>query len=202
MDPSERFEILSRTFSNPTKWGIILLLLENYKMTVTQMEEYLGVSRSNIYHFTGQMLSDGILNEPEIVPKKNYVEKYYTLNVDMLEFKDEDWEVGFNKMGVDELRLMLSSALLGYSMDLKSHAERLSKASDEEILELKDWLGKAPTSLLYSTMSPQGVEEARRLLNNMTGELVESSKKRGKQEGKDVAKLIVVFLPFLKRKIP
>ncbi len=198
MDPLERFDIISKTYSNPTKIGIILLLLENNRMTVTQMEKYLGVSRSNIYHFTGQMVADGILNEPEVVPKKNYVEKYYTLNVDMIEFKEEDWEEGFNTMSIDALRLMLSSALLGYSMDLKFHAERLSKASDEEILRLKEWFNETPSSLLYSTMSALGAKEAKRLLTRMTSELMEGSKKRNEKDSEDVAKLIVVFLPFLK----
>lgn len=198
MDPLERFDIISKTYSNPTKIGIILLLLENNRMTVTQMEKYLGVSRSNIYHFTAQMVSDGILNEPEVVPKKNYVEKYYTLNVEMIEFKEEDWEEGFNTMSVDALRVMLSSALLGYSMDLKFHAERLSKASDEEIIRLKDWFYEMPFSLLYSTMSSMGTKEAKRLLSTMTKELMESSKKREEKDGEDIAKLMIVFLPYLK----
>lgn len=198
MDPLERFEIISKTYSNPTKFGIILLLLENHRMTVTQMEKYLGVSRSNIYHFAGQMVSDGILNEPEVVPKKNYVEKYYTLNVDMIQFKEEDWEEGFNTLAVDDLRVMLSSALLGYSMDLKFHAERLSKASEEEILKLKEWFNESPYSLLYSTMSAIGTEDAKRLLSKMTKELIEGSRNRKKDDSEDVTKLMIVFLPYLK----
>ena len=198
MEQKGDFEILSKTFSNPTKLGIILLLTEHEKMTVTQMAKYLSVSRSNIYHFVAQMVSDGILNEPEIVAKKNYVEKYYTLNARMIEFSEEDWEKGLNKMSVDELRSMISSALLGYSMNLKLSAEQISQASDDEIGKVRDWLLNMPSSLLFSTMRMSTVQNIRKHLESLSEELIRSSKEHEGEDSKDVARLNIVFLPFLK----
>ncbi len=198
MEQKGDFEILSKTFSNPTKLNIVLLLTEHERMTVTQMAQYLSVSRSNIYHFVAQMVSDGILNEPEVVAKKNYVEKYYTLNTKKIDFSEEDWEKGLNKMSVEELRSMISSALMGYSMNLKLSAEQISQTSDEEMQKLRDWLLNMPATLMYSTMRMSTVQNIKKHLQALSDELERSSKEHEGEKSKDVARLNVVFLPFLK----
>ena len=197
MEQPGHFETLSNTFSNPTKFGIILLLTEHERMTVTQMAKYLKVSRSNIYHFVAQMVSDGILNEPEVVPRKNYVEKYYTLDTKMIEFNEEDWEKGLNNMGVEELRSMISSALMGYSMSLKLTAEQVSHAGNDEVARIREWLLDMPASMLYSTMRISTAGNIKKHLLSLSGELISSAKEHEEDESKDAARLMIVFLPFL-----
>ncbi len=198
MEQKGDFEILSKTFSNPTKLGIILLLTEHERMTVTQMSQYLSVSRSNIYHFVALMVSDGILNEPEVVANKNYVEKFYTLNTKMVEFSEEDWEKGLNKMSAEELRSMISSALMSYSMNLKLTAEKISQSSDEETMKVRDWLLNMPASLIFSTMRMSTVQNIKPHLASLSEELMRSSQEHEGEESKDVAMLNIVFLPFIK----
>ena len=81
MDQNQRIETLLSAISNRTKLSIITLLVRRKRMTVTQMSKLIGTTRSNLYQTIGDLVSSGIINGPEAVVNRNYVEKYYTLNV-------------------------------------------------------------------------------------------------------------------------
>lgn len=197
MDQPDRYEVLSRTFSNPTKFGIILLLAEHERMTATEMSKHLDVSRSNIYHFVAQLVEDGVLNEPEVVPRRNYVEKYYTLNEEMLESSDMNlWRQKIEVASLDEIRDLVSSALLGHSMNLKISAEQIKHASESDMKKLKKWLLEKRTWVTYATMRSSRTEAIDSRLSAVTEELVNvpPEKDEGSIPG---GKLLLVFLPVL-----
>ena len=151
MKKEERLQRLMDSYMNNTKMSIILLLAEAKKMTVTQMAKHIKVSRSNLYHFVSQLVDDEILNKPEVVPKDNYVEKYYTLNESL--FKEEQWneiEKSFETLGPGEVRSILSSFLLGQSFNLKMLAEKILVSGDDELLKIKESLMSGEAFLGYS----------------------------------------------------
>ncbi len=82
------YERFSRSFQNPTKLSIMLLLTQNKRMTVTQMSDYIHVTKASLYQSIAELVNDGFVSEPEVQVKKNYVEKYYRLNT--LAFKAID----------------------------------------------------------------------------------------------------------------
>lgn len=198
MPQQDNYEIMSSTFSNPTKMGIIMLILEKGKMTVTEMAKYLPVSRSNLYHFVGQMVADGVLNEPEVVPKKNYVEKYYTINLEMFgSVSQEEWASRIRSMPPAELRSLLGSALMGYSMTLKIAADQVYQSTDEDSEKLKDWLLTNDGVLSYSSLSRKSTEIVVDGLNSLFKNLIQADRSSAGEE--EISRFLVVFLPYLKR---
>lgn len=202
MVQSDTYEVLSAAFSNPTKMSIIMLLVENERMTVTSMAKYLDVSRSNLYHFVAQLVADGILNEPEVVPKKNYVEKYYTLNREMFASMDPDELVKqVKRLTPSEIRTLLGSVLMSYSMSLKLAADEIYQSSDEESENLKEWLLTKPAWLSYSALGESTSAIVEEHLKTLLEALLEGAANERTAHEEEISRFMIVFLPFLKRSI-
>jgi DNA-binding Lrp family transcriptional regulator len=121
------------SFRNQTKLSIIIVLLQNGKMTATQMSKIIGTSRSNLYQNLKEMVEDGILREPETRVKKNYVEKYYYPNTQLLEgFSVKQQEDLLNRKSPEELREYLISGINSEILRLKIMAREIEMKSDEE----------------------------------------------------------------------
>lgn len=194
-----RYEVLSNAYRNPTKFSIVLLLAEHERMTVTQMSRYISVSRSNIYHFVSQLVEDGILNEPEVVPKKNYVEKFYRLNQQLFESVDpEEWRKMLRRMKLIDLRGLLSSVLMGYSLVLSMAAERVARSSDDDIKRMMDSMLSEPTwSLSYSVVGSRTANRLRPVLRKLNDEMVQSSEPTEESKSDQLTSLLVVFMPMI-----
>ena len=197
MEQDDKFEVLVNSYRNPTKFSIIVILAEQGKMTVTQMSEYISVSRSNLYHFVSQLLEDGILNEPEVIPKKNYVEKFYSLNEELFKATDyERWGELLKSKSLEEIRGLSSSILLGYSMMLNMAANRFAHSSDEETAKLKDWLtSEMPWCTTYSLLSRKSTDSIAPAVKALNDTL--SATSEDTEDRQHFSRLLVVFLPFL-----
>ncbi len=197
MEQDDKFEVLVNSYRNPTKFSIIVILAEQGKMTVTQMSEYISVSRSNLYHFVSQLLEDGILNEPEVIPKKNYVEKFYSLNEELFKASEyERWGELLKSKSLEEIRGLSSSILLGYSMMLNMAANRFAHSSDEETAKLKDWLtSEMPWSTTYSLLSRKSTDSIAPAVKALNDTL--SATSEDTEDRQHFSRLLVVFLPFL-----
>lgn len=197
MDLEDQYEILSDAYKNPTKFSIIMLLMENKKMTVTEMSRHINVSRSNLYHFVAQLVNNKILNEPEVRPKKNYVEKFYSLNLKIFEsVVPEGWSKHFQKLSKDDLRNILRSFLIGQSLNLKILAEKVMRAKDDDIDRLKEAMlgGEALTS--YSVISGKTIERIKPQIRNILKEL-DNDESQSEQSGSGSAyRLLVLLLPY------
>lgn len=200
MEQDSKYEALVNAYRNPTKFSIIMLLAEQGRMTVTRMANYVRVSRSNLYHFISQLVEAGIVKPPEIVPKKNYVEKFYSLNEELFERTDSDqWEDMLKSKSLDEIRDILSSVLMGYSMILNMTANRIAHSSDKESEILKDWLmHELPGCTSYSLLSRKSTELIAPAVKNLEDTL--HSIPVDRNDRINFSRLLVVFLPFLEGK--
>jgi len=194
-----RYEILSDLFRNPTKFRIIMLLTEQERMTVTQMSKVIKVSKSNLYHFISQMVQQGLVLEPEVIPKKNYVEKFYRLNEDMFRAEDpKEWEKILLGATNNEIKEVVSSVLMGYSMTLSFIADRVANSDDSEGENLRKWLiEQTPYTLTYSVMSKKTTTKVKPILRQLRQALIESGEDGGSTFNTSVSRLLVVFLPML-----
>ncbi|MCL5804118.1 MAG: ArsR family transcriptional regulator [Candidatus Thermoplasmatota archaeon] len=194
-----RYEILSDLFRNPTKFRIIMLLTEQERMTVTQMSKVIKVSKSNLYHFISQMVQQGLVLEPEVIPKKNYVEKFYRLNEDMFRAEDpKEWEKILLGATNNEIKEVVSSVLMGYSMTLSFIADRIANSDDSEGENLRKWLiEQTPYTLTYSVMSKKTTTKVKPILRQLRQALIESGEDGGSTFNTSVSRLLVVFLPML-----
>ncbi len=194
-----RYEILSDLFRNPTKFRIIMLLTEQERMTVTQMSKVIKVSKSNLYHFISQMVQQRLVLEPEVIPKKNYVEKFYRLNEDMFRAEDpKEWEKILLGATNNEIKEVVSSVLMGYSMTLSFIADRIANSDDSEGENLRKWLiEQTPYTLTYSVMSKKTTTKVKPILRQLRQALIESGEDEGSTFNTSVSRLLVVFLPML-----
>lgn len=194
-----RYEILSDLFRNPTKFRIIMLLTEQERMTVTQMSKVIKVSKSNLYHFISQMVQQGLVLEPEVIPKKNYVEKFYRLNEDMFRAEDpKEWEKILLGATNNKIKEVVSSVLMGYSMILSFIADRVANSDDSECENLRKWLiEQTAYTLTYSLMSKKTTTKVKPILRQLWQALIESGEDDVSTLNTSVSRLLVVFLPML-----
>lgn len=131
----DKYDLLIDVLGNTTKMSILLLLSRKKKLTVTQMARSIRVTRSNLYHFAGEMVKDGILAEPEVVVMKNHIEKYYSHNPVFWKGLDPAEQDRRLKEGLtpEEGRKLLRSTFLSLSIQYRMYADEFANATDEEM---------------------------------------------------------------------
>jgi DNA-binding Lrp family transcriptional regulator len=198
MSPN-RYEILTEVFRNPTKFRIILLLSEHGRMTVTDMAKLVRVSRSNLYHFIAQMVKDGIVKPPEVIPRKNYVEKFYRLNDEMFKAEEmKEWEKLLRIASPKEIKETVSSILMGYSMILSFIADRISASEGDAVEQLRNWLiEETPYTLSYAVMSKKTSSRINPILKELWKALSDETEKDDDSDSNAWSRLLLVFLPML-----
>ncbi len=198
MSPN-RYEILTEVFRNPTKFRIILLLSEHGRMTVTDMAKLVKVSRSNLYHFIAQMVKDGIGKPPEVIPRKNYVEKFYRLNDEMFKAEEmKEWEKLLRIASPKEIKETVSSILMGYSMILSFIADRISASEGDAVEQLRNWLiEETPYTLSYAVMSKKTSSRINPILKELWKALSDETEKDDDSDSNAWSRLLLVFLPML-----
>lgn len=197
MDIEKRFNLMFDTYKNQTKFNIILLLLEHEKLNVTQMGKYLGVSRSNLYQTVSQLVKDGILKKPVVVTRKNYVEKYYSLDHDFFNSLELPQILDqITTMTVEETRAIFRAFLMGHTFNLALISEKISQASDEQVLELRDALARQDAVMLYSVHHTENYPGVGKNLKGILDELERNSKLKQAEKG-PLMRLMILALPFI-----
>ena len=141
MEQNQRIETLLSAISNRTKLSIITLLVRRKRMTVTQMSKLIGTTRSNLYQTVGDLVSSGIINGPEAVVNRNYVEKYYTLNESLFqELDSEVWSRRLQSLSEDQSREIVVSFLLSQSMNLQIIAQEIQMSPEKASPRIKELL--------------------------------------------------------------
>ena len=199
MEQPDMYRKMTNLYSNPTKMSILLMLSEYGKMTVTQMSKYVDVTRANLYHSVSQMVNDGFLNEPEVKLKKNYVEKYYTINEEVFgSFDPRAWEEHLAKLTVQELRIMLSTSMAGQSLLLKMASERIADAEPEQIEHIREMFIKGRAWMSYSVMSRKSTEKVSEYINKIIEVLSTSEPDaNASRADRELTRLLIVFLPLI-----
>ncbi len=198
-----RYEILLEAYRNPTKFRIILLLSEHYRMTVTDMAKSVKVSRSNLYHFIAQMVKEGIVKPPEVIPRKNYVEKFYRLNEEM--FKAEEikgWEKLLLSATAEEIKETVSSILMGYSMILNIIADRIAASGDDDTESLRKWLiEQTPNTISYAIITKKTSNRIDPVLKELWSAFSVETEADDSKDSAAWSRLLLVYLPMLGKKI-
>ncbi len=154
MEENQQIERLMSALSNRTKLSIITLLIRRKRMTVTQMSKLTGTTRSNLYQSIGDLVRSGIINEPESVIRKNYVEKYYTLNEPLFrELDSERWAARLQSLSDDQSREIVVSFLLSQSMNLQIMAQEIQMSGENVSHRIKESLGSDRILMSYGRIS-------------------------------------------------
>lgn len=190
---------MTNLYSNPTKMNILLMLSEYGKMTVTQMSKHVDVTRANLYHSVSLMVNDGFLNEPEVKLKKNYVEKYYTINEEVFgSFDPRALEDHLAKLTVQELRIMLSTSMAGQSLLLKMASDRIADAEPEQIEHIREMFLKGRAWISYSVLARRNTEKVSEYIDKIIEVLSTSEPEPNTSKaGRELTRLLIVFLPLI-----
>lgn len=197
MKTEEKFKHLLDAYSNRTKLSILFLLAENERMTVTQMSKHIDVSRSNLYHFVSQLVEGEVLNEPEVVPKKNYVEKYYSLNQELFSSSQlNELESHFSAMSAAGVRNLIRAYLIGQAFNFQLLAEKLESTSDSQIEKFKLAMLNRTAFMTYSVSHLGDNTEMIRKVGEAIEELEKATPKKD-HKSKDVVRSLIMVLPYL-----
>jgi len=197
MAKQDIFANLMRTFRNPTKMSIIFLLTENGKMTVTQMAEQVNVTKANLYHFVKEMVNDGIVLRPEVRVKKNYVEKYYSLNEAAFKFADpKKAQERLREGSPEDYRALLQSFLTSLGLYFQLFAEEVARADQQKLKAIASAFKDEKIVLHYSLLENAAYEYE---LSEYSRVIRKSMQKWGKAPGLLSGignRLIIVGLPY------
>ena len=198
--PQDRLEKLFDVMSSQTKSHIIALLALSGKMTVTQISKHIKTSRSNLYQAISDLQEQGFVNPPDIVVRKNYVEKYYSLNDSAFNQKTAgEMNEEFKKMSPDKLRNLMATFLLSQSLNLKVIAQEIMSVSDEDMMRAVEDGTKSNLNLSFSTLSNEhfsmGVEKLKPFMDYVdTPENFKPEDMNEKKDG-DHNMILVVAIP-------
>ncbi len=132
------YDKLLDAFRSEIKTKIITLLIKYQKMTVTQMARYIDTTRSNLYQNISEMLRGNLVLPPEIVVKKNYVEKYYRLNTEVFNVSQKIMVEELLKLKNSEIKDMLKSFFMAQALLLNVLAEEVDSYTDDDITNIKN----------------------------------------------------------------
>ncbi len=198
--PQDRLEKLFDVMSSQTKSHIIALLALSGKMTVTQISKHIKTSRSNLYQAISDLQEQGFVNPPNIVVRKNYVEKYYSLNDSAFnQTTAGEMNEEFKKMSPDKLRNLMATFLLSQSLNLKVIAQEIMSVSDEDMMRAVEDGTKSNLNLSFSTLSNEhfsmGVEKLKPFMDYVdTPENFKPEDMNEKKDG-DHNMILVVAIP-------
>ena len=198
--PQDRLEKLFDVMSSQTKSHIIALLALSGKMTVTQISKHIKTSRSNLYQAISDLQEQGFVNPPDIVVRKNYVEKYYSLNDSAFnQTSAGEMNEEFKKMSPDKLRNLMATFLLSQSLNLKVIAQEIMSVSDEDMMRAVEDGTKSNLNLSFSTLSNEhfsmGVEKLKPFMDYVdTPENFKPEDMNEKKDG-DHNMILVVAIP-------
>ena len=182
---------------NPTKLRIIFLLMKHPRLTVTQMSKDIGVSKANLYHFAGQMVKDGLLTEPEVVVKGNYVEKYYTLKWGALESINAV-ERKIKSLKPEAQREILQTFLVSATLVSRMLAEELGKADRNALADIHSAYRKDMINTTYLIIPDEVYAGAVKKLNKVVKEILELY--RGKEMAPGQNRIVILGVPQMKER--
>jgi DNA-binding transcriptional ArsR family regulator len=113
--------------------------------SATDLAEILGQKVNNIYYHLRKLEDDGIINPPRSVVKRNYVEKYYSLNdrfLLSLNVDEEEWKRSQKDLPLQERKQIAMTGLNMIISILRCRVEDYKRMTHEEIDELwkKEWV--------------------------------------------------------------
>ncbi|MGC8558316.1 MAG: winged helix-turn-helix domain-containing protein [Nitrososphaeria archaeon] len=156
---TEPSETLLRAFKNPTKLSIIALLLKNGQMTVTQLSKIINTTRPNLYRSIRELVNDGLILKPTVRVTKNYVEKYYGLNLKIFDsVKSRHVIDAISKAHTSDLRELMISFLLMNSLLSNVFVEQIKMASDSEMESYRQRILDGYILMSFSTLSDSSME--------------------------------------------
>ena len=177
---------------NPTKLKIIFLLMKHPKLTVTQMSKEIGVSKANLYHFAAKMVKDGLLSEPEVVVKGNYVEKYYTLKWGALESINAV-ERRINSLRPEEQKEVLQTFLVSATFISRMLADELSRADRDALAKIHSAYRKNMINTSYLLLPDEVYAEAVRKLNKVVKEILGIYERKKELPGQN--RIVILGVP-------
>jgi DNA-binding transcriptional ArsR family regulator len=164
----DTYSLLLEVLKNPTKLAIIFLLMQNTKMTVTQMSLYVGVSKTNLYHFVGQMVRDGFLARPEERVKRNYVEKFYRLDWRLLASVDlSEQKKRLRNLNAKEQKTVIQSFLATLGLIVRLFSEEIARADDRMLRRIADSFAQERIVMSYLVLPDRVYQRAMRDVTKM-----------------------------------
>jgi len=186
---SESFlDRLMRAFANPVRSALLYELTRRGECSATDFAEILDQKVSNIYYHLRILEDDSILNPPRTVVKRNYVEKYYSLNEKFLvsvNVDKQEWKRSQQELPPEERKQIAITGLNLIISILRWRVEDYKRMRSEEIDELwrKEWV----------TLSTFTQEQYETLVNRLEKTWLETMKEFRHAHSKEAKPFTVII---------
>jgi DNA-binding transcriptional ArsR family regulator len=133
-----------KTFANPMRSAILYELTRRGECSATDLAKILDQKVNNIYYHLRILENDSILNPPRSVVKRNYVEKYYSLDEKFMSVNvdKQEWKRSQQQLSPEQRRQIAITTLNLIISILRWRVEDYKRMSSEEIDQLwkKEWV--------------------------------------------------------------
>lgn len=85
IDEEKFVDDLIQSLKNPTRASIFYLLARRAESTATEISKDLGVDVDVVYYHLKLLRKAGLVSEPRVVVRRNFVEKFYSIRPDLKE---------------------------------------------------------------------------------------------------------------------
>ena len=132
---------LIQSLKNPTRASIFYLLARRSESTATEISKDLGVDVDVVYYHLKLLRRAGLVSEPRVVVKRNFVEKFYSIHPNlkekllrsMRELAEKEKE-----LSTEEFRKIAIALLSVVQSILAASIRRLKRVSSEVIDEIRE----------------------------------------------------------------
>ncbi|RJS88790.1 ArsR family transcriptional regulator [Candidatus Bathyarchaeota archaeon] len=148
MDKEGFVDGLIQSLKNPTRASIFYLLARRSESTATEISKDLGVDVDVVYYHLKLLRRAGLVSEPRVVVKRNFVEKFYSIHPNlkekllrsMRELAEKEKELSteeFRKIAIALLSVVQSILAASIRRLKRVSSEVIDKIREEESLESK-----------------------------------------------------------------
>jgi DNA-binding transcriptional ArsR family regulator len=134
----EFVDSLIMILKNPTRASIFYQLIKKYEASATEIAKEIDVDVDIVYYHLKILRKIGIISDPKVIVKGNYVEKYYSVRPD---FKEKllgsvkQLLTREKEMDIEEFREMVI-ALLSVIQSILSNSIRELREADTKLLDV------------------------------------------------------------------
>ena len=141
MDKEGFVDGLIQSLKNPTRASIFYLLARRSESTATEISKDLGVDVDVVYYHLKLLRRAGLVSEPRVVVKRNFVEKFYSIHPNlkekllrsMRELAEKEKE-----LSTEEFRKIAIALLSVVQSILAASIRRLKRVGSEVIDEIRE----------------------------------------------------------------
>ena len=141
MSQGDFADVIIDALKNPTRASIFYQLVRKYEASATEISRELGIDVDVVYYHLKLLREKGVLSDPRVVVKGNYIEKYYSLRRDFKEKLIDSIKqlvMREEEMDVEDYRRIVIALLSVVQSIISSSIKKIKDADPDTLNNIKE----------------------------------------------------------------